>query len=231
MKWALGILLGLNAIVFLMAMFANDGGSGDSTTTLPEGVKPITLLAQTNRQVGSVCFNLGPVDPDIATGEIGPLLGEQNITARLLTEPARTVSAFRVLMSPESDEQIATMGEQLKRAGIESYYQTRSKTGETILSIGVFTYEKTAQDLAASLANNGLAASYAHESLEYPQRYWLNLDAELDERVFRQVRNKTGSDELFQTPASCVHSAPAIQSPGPEPLGTTGLAEKSTLEP
>lgn len=204
MKWLIGILLFLNIVVFTLAWLAGDNDTDyASPDPLPDNVQPITLLPSGSPPAAGNCINLGPIASEIALNQFVSVLDEQATPYQVISESSRMVTAYRVVIPLTGGETPEALETRLSRVGVNDIYQKTSENGDDYLSLGVFTYERTASDFAANLTGSGFDAGYQTELLEYPPRFWLNLKQELSDSTLRNFNDLNGSDSLNQFPAPC----------------------------
>ena len=205
MKWLIGFLLCLNGFVFILAYFGQDEFEGYAPVAdLPENVQAINLLTSSEAQGSGNCTNLGPIEQAIVLDRFVKILNKQEVVYQVISEPNRMIAAYRVVIAPSQSSDISALKDQLSTVGIDEVYEKTSESGGVFLSLGVFTYEKTARDFAANLTGTGFAADYRSELLEYPPRYWLNLKIALDKRIVKSLNEYIGSNTLRQTAAACI---------------------------
>ena len=205
MKWLVGFLICLNIFVFALAYFARDDSPGYSTPDeLPDNVQPVNLLSSGSPATTGNCTNLGPIEQEIVLDRFVRILQKQQTPFQVISESSRMIAAYRVVISANGEDDMSGLKQRLSAVGIDDVYEKTSDSGDVYLSLGVFTYEKTAQDFAANLTGSGFAADYQSELLEYPPRYWLNLKTALDERIVNSLNEYIGSDKLIQTDAPCL---------------------------
>lgn len=204
MKWLVGLLAFLNIFVFTLAWFAGDEGPEYAAPDdLPDNVQSIALLPSGAQPVTGACTNLGPIARQDILNQFAGVLEEQAIPFQVIPEPSRMVTAYRVVIPVTGEATPDSLKTRLNSVGVNDIYQKTSQTGEPYLSLGVFTYERTARDFAANLSASGFSANYQTELLEYPPRYWLNLKNALDNSTLRELNQLNGSDTLRQSSAPC----------------------------
>ena len=205
MKWLIGFLLCLNLFVFALAYFARQETAGYATSSdLSDDVLSINLLSPESSTLAGNCTNLGPIEQEIVLDRFVKILDKQGTPFQVVSEPSRMIAAYRVVISAADSSKMNALKEQLSAVGIDEVYEKKSQSGDAYLSLGVFTYEKTALDFAANLTDSGFAANYKSELLEYPPRYWLNLKQALDQKIVRSLNDYIGSNTLVQTTAQCI---------------------------
>ena len=205
MKWLLGFFLCLNIFVFVLAYFSQDKTPGYAPLAeLPESFESIELLSATATDAGGNCTNLGPIEQDIVLDRFVKILDKQQVVYQVISEPNRMIAAYRVVISPADNNEINVLKDRLNAVGIDEVYEKTTEAGGIYISLGVFTYEKTARDFAANLIGTGFAAEYKSELLEYPPRYWLNLRKALDQRIIKSLNDYIGSNKLRQNSATCI---------------------------
>lgn len=205
MKWLIGTLLCLNLFVFILAYFTEHESAGYAPPAeLPDNVQSIDLLSAYSPAGSGNCTNLGPFGQEIVVDRFTKILDRQNTLYQVISEPKRMIAAYRVVIPVADEKEIEDLKAGLEAVGVDEFYKKTTASGDAFLSLGVFTYEKTAEDFAANLTATGFAASYQDELLEYPARYWLNLKKALDENIVSSLNQYIGSDTLQQTPAVCL---------------------------
>ena len=205
MKWLIGFLLCLNLFVFVLAWFSKDEIPGYAAPIdLPDDVQSIDLLSAYTLSGSGNCTNLGPIEQEIVLDQFVKILNQQQTSFKVISEPGRMIAVYRVVIPVVNENEIADLKDQLNTVGIDEVYKKTSASGDAYLSLGVFTYEKTAQDFASNLSATGFAANYQNESLEYPPRYWLNLKKALDKKIIKTLNEYIGSSKLQQTSATCL---------------------------
>ena len=205
MKWLIGFLICLNLFVFVLAYFSKDEFTGYAPVIdLPDNVQSIDLLSSDISTVGGNCTNLGPIEQGIVLDRFVKILGQQGTSFQVISEPKRMIAAYRVVIAASDENEINTLKDQLNAVGIDDVFEKTSESGDPYLSLGVFTYEKTARSFAENLTGTGFAATYQSEFLEYPPRYWLNLKKALDEKIIKNLNEYIGSSKLQQISAICL---------------------------
>lgn len=205
MKWLIGTLLCLNLFVFVLAWFSDEELPGYAAPVdLPDNVQSIDLLSSYELSGAGNCTNLGPIEQEIVLDQFVKILDQQQTSFKVISEPGRMIAVYRVVIPVANENEITALKGQLNAVGIDEMYEKTSPSGDLYLSLGVFTYEKTAIDYAANLTGTGFTANYQNESLEYPPRYWLNLKKALDETIIENLNEYIGSSKLQQTSATCL---------------------------
>ena len=205
MKWCIGLLLVLNIAVFALAFFSdNEQSDSLAIRDVPANTDSVKLLSSSSTRIAGNCTNLGPIGQKIVIDRFQQLLKQQSIAYKLIQEPAQKVNAYRVVIKQSDEYDSVALKEKLKATGVDEVYDKISASGEAYLSLGLFTYRKTAQDFAANLTQAGFPAVFENESLNYPERYWLNLTKALDGSIISQLNEYIGATKLTQTQARCL---------------------------
>ncbi len=205
MKWLIGILLALNISVFLLANSNDQNNQPEiEIREVPANTADISLLDSSSSQLPGNCANLGPIEQQIVLDQVEKILTSEALSYRILSEASRKVASYRVVIPVDSSTDISDLRQRLQNAGVSETYQKTLANGEQVLSLGVFTYKSTANDLATNLSNAGFTASTEREYLIYPQRYWINLNQPVNETVLASLNRYTGSNIVKQSTAKCL---------------------------
>ena len=205
MKLIIGILLALNIVVFLLANFSSeDGQVNPKISDVPANAVGISLLDSNASPLPGNCANIGPIEQQIVLDQIEKVLAKQALSYRVLSEAARKVSAYRVVIPVNDSTNIDDLRQRLQNVGINESYEKTLDNNQQVLSLGVFTYKKTANDLAGNLNNTGFTAATEREFLTYPQRYWINLNQPLEQRIMTSLNRYAGTNKIQQSNAKCL---------------------------
>ncbi len=205
MKLIIGILLALNIFVFLLANLSSEDGQANSKVSeVPADAIGISLLDSSLSQLPGNCANVGPIEQTTVLDQFEEVLAIQALSYRVISEAARKVSAYRVVIPVNNSANLEDLKQRLQNAGVGESYEKVLANGQRVLSLGVFTYKKTANDLASNLSNTGLAAVAEHEFLTYPQRYWINLNQPLEQRVLNSLNRYAGANKVEQNNSKCL---------------------------
>ncbi len=205
MKWLIGILIALNLFVFLLANFSQDNNQNHKQTNqLAENVSSIKLVDSTASPLPGNCSNVGPIEQQIVLDQFEKVLAEKSLSYRVISEAARKVAAYRVVIPIEKNTNVSELKQRLKATGVEESFEKTLANGQSVLSLGVFTYKNTATELANNLKNTGFSATAEREFLQFPQRYWVNLNQSLEQSVLVAMDKYAGKNKLQQTAAKCL---------------------------
>ena len=205
MKWVVGILIALNLFVYALANLGSDSKQDNQQASqIDENIASISLLDSGASPLPGNCSNVGPIEQQIVIDQFEKVLVEQSLSYRLVSEASRKVSAYRVIVPITSPENVAELQQRLKVTGVDESFEKTLTNGERVLSLGVFTYKETASELADNLSQTGLSARAEHEFLEYPKRFWINLNKPLDNSTLAGLKTYTGNKKLQQTASKCL---------------------------
>jgi len=205
MKWLVGSLVALNVVLFLLASLVDDSTQNDEQELpLAENLSPINLINATGSPLPGNCSNIGPIKQQTVLNQLKTALGQKSMSYRVLTEAQRKVATYRVIIPIAQSSNATELKERLKVTGVEEPFEKTLENGDVILSLGVFSYKSTATELADNLVNAGFSASAEQEFMQFPQRYWLNLDKSIDQLDSVGLNFYTKQHNLHRASAKCL---------------------------
>jgi len=183
MRWWVLALALINLTVFLGAQMRTAPDPAFSPRA-PVDTTAMRLLSEVDRpparvaagEVGGRCMRLGPfLDLNAVAAARGGLL-ERGFSPRERVTPAREVRAWRVFVGPfDADEEVERMRDRLLASGVEDFYLMRGESGVGALSLGLFSVQGAAEDLAAGVGAGGIDASVRSEDRPVGPVYWLEF--------------------------------------------------------
>ncbi len=177
MKWVFGMLLVLNVGLYLWATGHRQSGASIRPTINFQGMR---LIGERGRGADpgadDVCYRIGPFADRQESAKAITLLTDLSVRFSELTVSKREVRAYRVYLGPFTDpEQTARQRGMLHDNGISDYYIKRDSVGEEVISLGLFSQRRAAENFVRSLAETGIIAKHRAEDRILGPTYWLEL--------------------------------------------------------
>lgn len=191
MKWLAGLLLLLNAGLFLWAT-GHDPDRPTSASAYPvvsaEGMR---LLSEVNTEKAPPgggpkrCARIGPFASSALAALAAQKLDAMSLSYIRRTVKAREIRAFRVFLGPfTSEAAIEAQRRLLESGGVEEYYVKRDEDHGSIISLGLFSQRDGAEALRRELADKDIDAKLKTEDRVLESNYWLEIS---DPAVAREM--------------------------------------------
>lgn len=175
MKWLAGLLVVLNAAVFIWGGWYKDAPEtvrqpqpplqADKMRLLSEpgvarSLRPArTVPAPAEAAPGAACFAIGPFADAAAAAKAGAQLDRRQWSYAVRAQPQRVPSAWQVLLPPPgSKAQAEAKRKELIRRGINEHYLILSGRNKGAISLGLFSTPEAAQKQLEHLHRLGVQA-------------------------------------------------------------------------
>ncbi len=203
MKWAFGILVLVNAGVFLWAVaHKNLLGSPPERTrpaVHPEAMRLVDPEADrpTGPPVATACYRIGPFHNPDQLALAGQKLDGMGVPFTERNIAARPIRAFRVFLGPFPTLPAAHAEEvRLVGAGVADHYVKQEGELGPIVSLGLFSREESAAALRTELENRDFRPQVRVEDRTLSATYWLELmDGEANRRAAGTLNTSPWGDE------------------------------------
>lgn len=191
MKWLAGILLVLNAGLFLWATGHAPGEpeSGDAYPVV--SAESMRLLSEIRAEQASAaesapeCARIGPFASSAVVALAAQQLDAMSLSYSRRTVRSREIRTFRVFLGPfRSEPAVETQRRLLEAAGVEDYYVKRDDGGGSVVSLGLFSQREGAEVMRRKLAEDGIEARLRSEDRLLEPNFWLEIN---DPAVAREI--------------------------------------------
>jgi len=183
MKWLAGLLVLVNAALFLWAAGPGVARTGSGAAYPVVNPEAMALLSEVQRNRGAAgedaarCARIGPFVDSAVMAVAAQKLDALALPYTRRTVKAREIRAYRVFMGPFASESALQAGRRrLDDAGVEDYYVTGDDGTGRILSLGLFSQSDGAQILQRRLARRGIEAGLRTEDRVLKANFWLEID-------------------------------------------------------
>lgn len=191
MKWLAGLLLLLNAGLFLWAT-GHDPDRPASASAYPVvSAESMRLLSEVKTQAAPSggntkrCARIGPFASSALAALAAQKLDAMSLSYIRRMVKAREIRAFRVFLGPfRSEAAIETQRRLLESGGVENYYVKRDEADGSIISLGLFSQRDGAETLRGELADKDIDARLRTEDRVLESNYWLEIN---DPAVAREM--------------------------------------------
>lgn len=192
MKWFVGLLVVVNAALFLWATGHNPGQPASASAYPVVSAESMRLLSEVRARTdsaaegGADCARIGPFVNSAVASLAAQKLDAMSLRYNRRTVKSREIRAFRVFLGPfEGQSSLEAQRRLLDSGGIEDYYVKRDeRNGVGIISLGLFSQREGAQALLDRLARNEVQARLRAEDRVLKPNYWLEIN---DPAVARDI--------------------------------------------
>lgn len=183
MKWLAGLLLLLNAALFLWATGHDPAGPTGASPYPVVNAEAMRLLSEVREDSSSeadagLCARIGPFVDSAVMAVAAQKLDALSLPYTRRTVKAREIRAFRVYLGPfQSQSAVEAQNRLLEAAGVEDYYvKDNEEDGGQIISLGLFSQRDGAQVLRQRMLRRDVRAKLRTEDRVLESNFWLEID-------------------------------------------------------